>query len=114
MLKAWFILTLAYGIGFCIAVPLGVIYKLISEGRFPSSGDFSNAFGIYLISYIFSLFCYAALSALSQEKEFFYRIWSKLNFFKRALLSHGITILMWVILVLFKGGINSFSEFPSV
>jgi ATP-dependent Clp protease ATP-binding subunit ClpA len=87
-----------------------VIYELISKGRVPSSTDFSNAFGIYLFSYIFSLSWYAFLSALSKEKEFFYRIWSKLNFFKRALLSHGIAMLMWVILVLFKGGINSFSD----
>jgi len=85
-----------------------VIYELISKGRIPSSTDFSNAFGIYLFSYIFSLSWYAVLSALSQEKEFFYRIWSRLDFFRRALLSHGIAILMWVILGL--DAIKSFSD----
>jgi hypothetical protein len=108
MLRAWFLLTLAYGIGFCIVVPFWVIYELISEGRVPSSKDFSNAFGIYLVSYIISLFFMLwALPLISQEKEFFYRIWSRLSFFKRALLSYGITILVWGIIAL--GGINSFS-----
>lgn len=110
MLKAWFLLTLAYGIGFCIAVSFMVIYELISKGRVPSSTDFSNAFGIYLFTYIFSLLFMAFLSSLSQEKEFFYRIWSRLSFFKRALLSHGIAILMWIILVFFEDGIKSFSD----
>ena len=105
MLKAWFILTLAYGIGFCIALPFLVIYELISEGRIP---DFSVAFGIYLVTYIFSLFFMAFLSAISWQKERFYRIWSRLSFFKRALLSHGIAILMWVILGL--DAIKSFSD----
>lgn len=82
MLKAWFLLTLAYGIGFCIAVSFMVIYELISKGRVPSSTDFSNAFGIYLFTYIFSLLFMAFLSSLSQEKEFFYRIWSRLSFSK--------------------------------
>ncbi|MDT7871916.1 MAG: AAA family ATPase [Thermocrinis sp.] len=50
----------------------------------------------------------AALSALSQEKEFFYRIWSRLSFFKRALLSYGMAILVWVILGL--DAIESFSD----
>ena len=108
MLRVWFLLTLAYGIGFFIVVPFMVIYELISKGRIPSSTDFSNAFGIYLFSYIFSLSWYAVLSALSQEKEFFYRIWSRLDFFRRALLSHGIAILMWVILGL--DAIKSFSD----
>ncbi len=110
MLKAWFILTLAYGIGFCIAVSFMVIYGLISKGRVPISEDFLNAFGIYLGSYIFSLGVMWVLSALSQEKEFFYRIWSRLDFFRRALLSHGIAILMWVIMVFFKDAIKSFSD----
>jgi len=108
VLRVWFLLTLAYGIGFFIVVPFMVIYELISKGRIPSSTDFSNAFGIYLFSYIFSLSWYAVLSALSQEKEFFYRIWSRLDFFRRALLSHGIAILMWVILGL--DAIKSFSD----
>jgi hypothetical protein len=107
VLRAWFLLTVAYGIGFCIAVLLMAVYKFI-KGRVPSSEDFSEAFGIYLFSYIFSLFGMWALSALSQEKEFFYRIWSRLDFFRRALLSHGIAILMWVIIVLFQAGIKSF------
>jgi hypothetical protein len=102
VLRVWFLLTLAYGIGFCIAVPFMVIYVLISGRRLPSSEDFSTAFGIYLVSYIFSLLWYWAFSALSEEKEFFYRIWSRLSFFKRALLSHGITILIWVILAFLK------------
>jgi hypothetical protein len=110
VLRTWFLLTLAYGIGFFIVVPLGVIYELISKGRVPSSTDFSNAFGIYLVSYIFSLSWYAALSALSQEKEFFYRIWSRLDFFRRALLSYGMMILMWVILAFFQNAIKSFSD----
>jgi hypothetical protein len=107
VLRAWFLLTVAYGISFCIAVLLMAVYKFI-KGRVPSSEDFSNAFGIYLVSYIFSLFGMGALSALSQEKEFFYRIWSRLDFFRRALLSHGIAILMWVIIALFQAGIKSF------
>ncbi len=108
MLKAWFILTLAYGIGFCIAVSFMVIYELISRGKVPSSQDFLNAFGIYLVTYILSLVVMAILSAISWEKERFYRIWSRLSFFKRALLSHGITILIWGIIA--SGGINSFSD----
>lgn len=110
MLKAWFLLTLAYGIGFCIAVPFMVIYELISKGRVPSSTAFSGAFVIYLVTYIFSLLFMAFLSLLSQEKEFFYRIWSRLSFFKRALLSHGIAILMWVMIALFQNAIKSFSD----
>ncbi len=110
MLRAWILLTLAYGIGFCIAVPFGVIYEIISKGRVQNSKDFSGAFGIYLITYIFSLLVMAALSALSQEKEFFYRIWSRLDFFRRALLSYGITILMWVIIALFQDAIKSFLD----
>ncbi len=110
MLKAWFLLTLAYGIGFCIAVPFGVIYVLISEGKIPSSKDFLGLFGLYLIIYIFSLVVMAALSAISWEKERFYRIWSRLSFFKRALLSHGITILLWVIFLFSQTGIESLSE----
>jgi ATP-dependent Clp protease ATP-binding subunit ClpA len=109
VLRAWFLLTLAYGIGFCIAVLLMAVYKFI-KGRVPSSEDFSNAFGIYLVSYIFSLFGMGALSALSQEKEFFYRIWSRLDFFRRALLSYGMMILMWVILAFFQNAIKSFSD----
>jgi len=109
MLRVWFLLTLAYAIGFCIAAPFWAIYELISEGRVPSSKDFSDAFGIYLVSYIFSLFGMLALSVLSQKKEFFYRIWSRLDFFRRALLSYGITILMWFILALFEDGIENFS-----
>jgi len=118
VLKAWFLLTFAYGIGFAIFVLFGVVYGLISKGRIPSSKDFSDVFGIYLrdfsavsgisltdfsavfgiylIFYIFSLFGMWALSAIS------------LSPFKRALLSHGIAILMWVIIVLFKAGIKSF------
>jgi len=110
VLRAWFLLTVAYVIGFAIFVPFVVIYELISKGRVPSSEDFSSAFGIYLITYILSLFGMWALSVLSQEKEFFYRIWSRLDFFRRALLSHGIAILMWIILVFFEGGIESFSD----
>jgi ATPases with chaperone activity, ATP-binding subunit len=55
---------------------------------------------------------YWAFSALSEEKEFFYRIWSRLSFFKRALLSHGITILIWVIVAL--NAIKSFSDLFSL
>jgi hypothetical protein len=98
--REWFFLTVAYVIGFA----------LISKGKLPSSKDFSGAFGIYLFSYIFSLFVMWALSALSQEKEFFYRIWSRLSFFKRALLSHGITILIWVIMAFVQDAIESFSD----
>jgi hypothetical protein len=64
----------------------------------------------YLFSYIFSLSGMLVLSLLSQEKEFFYRIWSRLDFFRRALLSHGITILMWVMIALFQNAIKSFSD----
>jgi hypothetical protein len=84
--------------------------SLISKGRVPISQDFLNAFGIYLFSYIFSLSGMLVLSLLSQEKEFFYRIWSRLDFFRRALLSHGITILMWVMIALFQNAIKSFSD----
>ena len=108
MLRAWLFLTVAYLIGFDIFVPFVVVYVPISEGRPLSSKDFSDAFGIYLVTYISSLVFMAALSALSQEKEFFYRIWSRLSFFKRALLSYGMAILMWVILGL--GAIESFSD----
>jgi len=113
MPRAWFFLTVAYVIGFAIPVLFAAVYGLISKGRLPdftSSRDFSVAFGIYLFSYIFSLFVMWALSALSQEKEFFYRIWSRLSFFKRALLSHGITILIWVILEFVQNTIESFSD----
>jgi hypothetical protein len=113
MLRAWFFLTVAYVIGFAIFVPFEVVYVLISKGRVLSSEDFSRAFGIYLIIYIFSLFGMWALSALSQEMEFFYRIWSRLGFFRRALLSHGIAtlmILMWGILAFFQNAIESFSD----
>jgi ATPases with chaperone activity, ATP-binding subunit len=106
MLKAWFLLTLAYGIGFCIAVPFMVIYVLISEGRVPSSTDFSNLFviffAIYLYSYILSLLIMWALSALS------------LDFFRRALLSYGITILIMFMVVLFQDGIRNFSDLFSL
>jgi ATP-dependent Clp protease ATP-binding subunit ClpB len=108
MLRAWLFLTVAYVIGFAIFVPFVVVYMPISEGRPLSSKDLSDAFGIYLLTYISSLVFMAALSALSQEKEFFYRIWSRLSFFKRALLSYGMAILMWVILGL--GAIKSFSD----
>uniref|UniRef100_A0A7C5X5D9 ATP-dependent Clp protease ATP-binding subunit n=1 Tax=Thermocrinis ruber TaxID=75906 RepID=A0A7C5X5D9_9AQUI len=107
MLRTWFLLTLAYGIGFCIAVPSVVIYVLISEGRIPK--DFSAVFGVYLFFYILSLFAMWALSALSQESEFFYRIWSRLSFFKRALLSHGIMILISGVIVALIT-IKSFSD----
>jgi hypothetical protein len=108
MLRAWFFLTVAYVIGFAIFVPFLVVYVPISEGRLLSSKDFSYAFGIYLVTYIIFLFVMWAFSALSQEKEFFYRIWSRLSFFKKALLSHGITILIWAIVII--GGIESFSD----
>jgi hypothetical protein len=107
VLKAWFLLTFAYGIGFAIFVLFGVVYGLISKGRIPSSKDFSDVFGIYLrdfsavsgiylIFYILSLFGMWALYAI------------RLSSFKRALLSHGIAMLVWVIILLFKGGIESF------
>jgi ATP-dependent Clp protease ATP-binding subunit ClpB len=100
VLKAWFLLTVAYVIGFAIFVLFWVIYELISEGRLPRSKDFSDVFGFYLVSYIFSLFGMWALYAI------------RLSSFKRALLSHGIAILMWVILSLFKFKvrINSFLD----
>jgi len=108
MLRAWLFLTVAYLIGFAIFLHFVVVYVPISEGRPLSSKDLSNAFGIYLVTYISSLVFMAALSALSQEKEFFYRIWSRLSFFKRALLSYGMAILVWVILGL--DAIESFSD----
>ena len=101
MLKTWFLLTVAYVIGFCIAVPFMVIYRLISKTIIPEWTihiDFSDAFGIYLVTYIFSLFGMWALSAI------------RLSPFKRALLSHGIAILMWIIIVFFNGEIKSFSH----
>jgi ATP-dependent Clp protease ATP-binding subunit ClpB len=101
MLRAWFLLTVAYVIGFCIAVPFMVIYRLISKTIIPEWTihiDFSEAFGIYLVSYSFSLFGMWALYAI------------RLSSFKRALLSHGIAILMWVIIGISDNEINSFSD----
>ena len=69
MLRAWFLLTLAYGIGSCIAALLMAVYKFI-KGRVPSSKDFSEVFVAYLIFYTFSLFVMWALSALSQKRSF--------------------------------------------
>lgn len=105
--REWFFLTLAYVIGFAISV---LFYMLISKGKLPSSKDFSGAFEIYLFSYIFSLLVMWALSALGQKKQFFYRIWSRLSFSKRALLSHGITVLIWVIMAFVQNAIESFSD----
>ena len=100
MLKAWFLLTVAYVIGFAIFVLFGVVYGLSSKDFSDIFGiylrDFSDVFGIYLGSYIFSLFGMWALSAI------------RLGSFKRALLSHGIAILIWVIMVLTKAGIEGF------
>jgi GTPase SAR1 family protein len=107
MPREWFFLTVAYVIGFAIPV---LFYVLISKGKLPSFKDFSGAFGIYLFSYIFSLLVMWALSALSQKKKFFYRIWSRLSFSERALLSHGITILIWVIMAFVQNAIESFSD----
>ena len=108
MLRAWFFLTVAHVIGFAIFVTFEVVYVLIFKGRVLRSEAFLAAFIIYLINYIFSLFGMWTLSALSQKNEFFYRIWSRPGFFRRALLSHGIAILMWVILGL--SAIKSFSD----
>jgi len=69
VLRAWFLLTLAYGIGSCIAALLMAVYKFI-KGRVPSSKDFSEVFVAYLIFYTFSLFVMWALSALSQKRSF--------------------------------------------
>jgi len=108
MLRVWFFLTVAHVIGFAIFVTFEVVYVLIFKGRVLRSEAFLAAFIIYLINYIFSLFGMWTLSALSQKNEFFYRIWSRPGFFRRALLSHGIAILMWVILGL--SAIKSFSD----
>jgi len=108
MLRAWFFLAVAYVIGFAIAVLFAALYGPISEGRFLSKEGFLVTFGFYLIFYLLSLSVMWALSVLSQEKEFFYRIWSRLSFFKRALLSHGITMLIWGIIAL--DAIRSFSD----
>ena len=98
MLKAWFLLTVAYVIGFAIFVLFGVVDGLISKGRVPSSKDFLGAFGIYLVFYVFSLFGMWALYAV------------RMSSFKRALLSHGIGILTWAIMSFFKNEIKSFSD----
>jgi hypothetical protein len=92
MLRAWFFLTVAYVIGFAIAVLFAVVYGLISKGRLPdftSSTDkdgFLAVLFMWLITYVFSLFMFWYLSSRS--------------FFRRAILSHMLPTTMWYLFIL--------------
>jgi hypothetical protein len=86
VLRAWFLLTLAYGIGFAISVLFAVVYELISKGRLLSKDVFFFVLFIWLVSYIFSLFVFWRLSSRS--------------FFRRAILSHMLPTTMWFLFAL--------------
>jgi len=86
VLRAWFFLTLAYGIGFAISVLFAVVYELISKGRLLSKDGFFFVLFIWLVSYVFSLFVFWRLSSRS--------------FFRRAILSHMVPTTWWFLAVL--------------
>jgi hypothetical protein len=92
-MRAWFFHTVAYVIGWAIAVLFIVVYALISSGRLPdftrSDKDFfSFLLFMWLFSYILSLFMFGYLNPM--------------RFFSRALLSHMIPMAMWYLFFLAK------------
>jgi ATP-dependent Clp protease ATP-binding subunit ClpA len=90
VLRAWFLLTLAYGIGFAIFVSFAVVYGLISGGKLPDKEAFFAFLFIWLFSYIVSLFMFWYLPSRS--------------FFRRAILSHMLLTTIWFLFVLVQLG----------